>query len=318
MVDLCDNINASRLGLLLMDVSLAAKGFLCPRHNYFTEGDMFFNPEKENKKLLKQWLSYREKKITGDQDMVRESIKDMKQNGNTPSFANFIKFDPKSASKDFLINWLSWYGLSSRRPRNKKWWQLLAKKTQKLRKNTLNKSSSKSPANYFQILDNQTIKKARLKLFFQSVSDLLDLLPREEFLPLVRLKPASQESSRTKWKQILSKFLGVSFLAAPIVYNYRTKLQTFYKNPMKVKIEQIKGLGGKTSSALLNIAGQVAIKTGSRVLGEKLNMPLLGELGPGIAKAFMSKEIDQKTVERVLGKGLGTDVIYATGNAIIR
>jgi len=322
MVDFCDNISNSRLGLLLVDVSVTAKSFLCPhRVAEFAHGEIFFDPAKENRKLLKQWLTYRGISTrVKNVNLANLSVADMKQNGNVPSFANFVDFDPKTASEDFLINWLSWYGLSSTRPRSKKWWEKLTRKTQKLRKQ-LQKQTQNAP-NVFRTFDDQTIQLEKIKLFMQSVSDFLDVLPRDQFLSLVRLKPSppprSTSTPSSSWKHILAKVLGVGFIAAPIVYNYRTKLHTFYTSSLGQKATQIKQLGTKTSSALLQVAATVMLRAGSQALSKKLGIPLLATLAPGVVEYMTTGQLNKQTLEALLGSGIGTDILHATGQEILR
>mmetsp|Transcript_8774 Transcript_8774/g.12172 ORF Transcript_8774/g.12172 Transcript_8774/m.12172 type:complete len:296 (+) Transcript_8774:438-1325(+) len=90
----------------------------------------FFEPSREKASILRTWLSYRcwrrRRMVLEDlshEVLVREAKRDMTRDSGAPPFAGFTDFSPKEVTTEFMILWLSWYGVTSIRSRKRSWWK---------------------------------------------------------------------------------------------------------------------------------------------------------------------------------------------------
>ena len=100
-------------------------------------GGLLFEPAEETSRLLTQWLHFRKYPLATlatlpHSELVRISKMDMEQHGNSPPFTQFVDFDPAAASEDFLVMWLSWFGVTSVQAQSKVWWVQISQKIQRL------------------------------------------------------------------------------------------------------------------------------------------------------------------------------------------
>jgi len=105
-------------------------------------GLVLFDPSLENAELLISWLQYRSNATVvrdvcfSEQQLVTECIKDMILHGNEPPLSEFVHFDVRKVSAQFLRDWIAWYGVvpppealadgEVLRPR--KWWEEIVSK----------------------------------------------------------------------------------------------------------------------------------------------------------------------------------------------
>jgi hypothetical protein len=115
-----------QLVTFLSKIHVESLGILCPRLNV-NKNLVPFEPANESAELLQAWLRYRgfsnsEVRQWTDDKLIVESNKDLRENGNSPTFSGFIQFNPDTASTQFLKLWLSWFGVTSFEERPHKWW----------------------------------------------------------------------------------------------------------------------------------------------------------------------------------------------------
>lgn len=178
---------------------------------------LLFNPYQESVEVLNTWLRYRyiyPNQDLFDRDYIADVVRqDMEQYGNEPAFMDFSNFDPGSVSEDFLIKWLSWYGVTGDSRANKGWYVLRATELLRLKR----VQPSQHP---FRDLLRLTKEGDTYRDWTQCASHALRDVPTYTYLP--RLHRYAEEGNNTTLtkKQLLAKLLGGAAIAAPIILQY--------------------------------------------------------------------------------------------------
>ena len=240
---------------------LIGKLATCAASAYLAPGDVLFNPYAETSPLLRKWLKHRKVPFPKEWDhapLAGASMEDMNTRGNDPSLSHFTTFTPNEASADFLICWLSWFGVTATDPGNKPELVRLVRKMLPLARRAKAKADVTTPptAEFTEYMNRYLYASGRIQhtmLFFTCIHNFLQYsLEPEQFQHLMgSVAQASLTARKTRdYKGILSYVLGASALALPIVFNGRQKLMSVATS----------GIGKKTAAAVVNLFSTDSVK----------------------------------------------------------
>ncbi len=144
-----------------------------------TLGVLPFDPQKENVQLLTQWLKFRNVCVNSlSKDiLVSQFVQNMKETRDPEALMDFQDFDASKVSQQFLVNYLSWFGITVTDDKPKAWWEKQARKI--VHKNITKRSSNIK--NSFQVLIEQETKLIILQEKISLIQKYLDLLSRPNF-----------------------------------------------------------------------------------------------------------------------------------------
>lgn len=211
----------TQLVKFLRRLNVETLGVLCPTLE-IDRGIMEFDPSLESQETLHAWLLYRgfaevQLEGTSKDTLVSMSIADMADNGNFPPFADFLTFNPRRASVDFLRRWLSWYGITSPEfvSATREWWEDRAQRLLSLfppheHHDTILIDEFKDLEKLQQLIIETNEFFFQLHLCFNGLSDFdLDIIMKE---------PLDQQAQEV-WdkKKVLALALDAAAVAVPIV-----------------------------------------------------------------------------------------------------
>jgi hypothetical protein len=189
---------------------------------------ILFKVQKENLNLLLDWAFYRQLILTRNlQDLREVCRRDLIDNGNSPEFRRFVSFNPNDASDDFLLLWLSWFGISPPKKRAKRICSILLHTL--LRQKTI-------------ISYEQILWKTK---FFNKHNKLLDyllnfvyLLPRKTKKRMIKKRKTIQNRRSQNYKLFLAYVFGTTAVLTPIVINTVSKKYNFLVDWNEVDIKR--------------------------------------------------------------------------------
>lgn len=210
-----------QLAYFLEKLNVDTLGIICPKLS-LDRGVSEFDPDLEDTDLLKSWLRYRNYDTFTASDesqpvLATYAKENMRERGNFPPFAEFLDFDPQTASIDFLSRWMSWYGVTSFKPRTREWWVYRVKKLQKMLSAVFRKpTTSKSILDDLQKLHKlqRVISKSNHYLFQLNLC-----FGRFSSEDLDSVVDVAKPVLKTNWglKKILAVALDASAIAVPFI-----------------------------------------------------------------------------------------------------
>lgn len=246
---------------------------------------LLFNPAGESPEFLRGWLEYRH--VDPVEPLAKTTQANMVEKENTPPITGFYSFDVAAASTEFLMAWLSWFGVGSDTPQPRAWWEDLAREMQALRKDV---PHAPPRERWAALVDSQK----RLERLANVVVDSGRVLKRSH----VR-KPAEPKIKR-KWTdlmknlQIVSYFgnieaktaladaLQASFILIPLLYDAKNKkwsAKVVAEHLSKQAPKQFKGMVARELTKYVfsgidrGVLSELARQTAR---GDGLNWPLIG------------------------------------------
>ena len=224
--DVCAELGdlTSPLGAFARRWSPNLRTDLCPEAGGAPQEDVMFNPFDEEAPLLRAWLRYRGLPrglldSLGQPELGKLAVDDMLQRFNVPAFKRFFDFVPAETSQQFLINWLSWYGIgppSSVEQRS--WLELKTKQLIKLHR--LEEPRETKPA--FEALAAARQQQAATTHLLRCASLYLSLHPEQQEAaapsgPTTPVAPTLRDTQLLNTRRLLAYFLGAAAVAAPLV-----------------------------------------------------------------------------------------------------
>uniref|UniRef100_A0A6C0BNH3 Uncharacterized protein n=1 Tax=viral metagenome TaxID=1070528 RepID=A0A6C0BNH3_9ZZZZ len=255
-----------------------------------------FNPYLEDTELLYAWLKYRyiyPQTLWDHQYLAELSAEDMRTHGNNPALMDFSDFDPYKVTRNFLVAWLSWHGVTSTEDKPQKWWADLASKILEKRRQTKMPRTTLKKFEKLMGLESQSqIHTAR----FECIGDALAVVPRRVFLKAMEPEVRKENTRQILRKQILAKLLGASAIAVPLMYNVYMASDRFV-TPAEF---QERLLSQETKKMLGNLAAPLVLMYGANKLDKDTITPeMRGALMDDIAK---NRPIPEATLKQLVGK----------------
>jgi hypothetical protein len=264
-----------------------------------------FNPFGESPDLLKSWMQYRGNKWI--EPTAENVIKDLKLNGNFPSFAAFRKFNSKTVSLDFLERWLSWYGVGSVKKQPKTWY---VNRVEKLKNMLPVTSLSLQEEDFAQLLKFRTVFHETSELFF-NMSLCFDTLTKTDIVNLNQ-KSNDKKQSTLDLKKLLAVALDASAVALPLVITKLTpKTKDQFKWIFETSKEELSGdatLQEKFKHELKkhsekHIKTSVIPSIFDGILSNFVNSPTIGsDLHKDLKSAVMTKSSNLSVLRNIIGR----------------
>jgi len=300
--------------------------------------DMLFNPYKEKKKLLEDWLAYRGKaeiSALSQPDLAKIAAIDMLDRKNVPSFQRFNTFKPKDTSTEFMAFWLSWFGISSVKEKNRKWWEALTLKTQKLNRSKKKKSNPIDFKDFGELMRVNRERKIAIE-FLQCSAMFLALVKISEDRQAgidrkkdkdydrteeTNLRSRSKKSTKVLLKQTLAGLLGATAVVLPVIWDSRSGQVKFGKIPRGDKGGQGDqgdqgdqgGSGGQGGGSGDNIGAETVRELLERT--KKKGPDIIGQIGINYAGKGIADllELKNKKLPAKVATALKRDLEEATG-----
>ena len=239
-------------------------------------GVLLFEPEEETAQLLTQWLRFRNYPPATlaplpHSKLAQMAKADMGHHGNSPPFTQFVYFDPTVASEEFLVMWLSWFGITSVQVRSKAWWVQLSQKIQSLL------HSFHAPESNPHLLFLNTAYADRLleqgKAQLSCTHSILESLAGGSVRSVrsVRNVDQSRYSDRVSLaKHSLAHLLGIATITIPIIRKYHDA--GFLSTPQDIVNSSTDSLRKKLNDSYLKtfLDQQDTVTKFARLLGERL------------------------------------------------
>ena len=249
---------------------------ICNEKNNKKNEIYFFKPREESSAILSQWLQYRGYPANilqnkTQEDLANLSIQNFQDVGNSPAFALFM-FEPSEVSDNFVIMWLSWYGISSSVYRDRTWWNTTCKHVQ---------SEVKRVNVHYNSYNIQTFTKLRsiyrqLDEILFKVGSYVDDLP-----PIIKKKEEPIQNASETEKRALSALANGDFIQSPIYTNRQGEMMT-------------RGIPIKILKNIKKTTIQVGLKLATNYAKEKLlNQDILKEISKKISKKLKFSEDSQ-------------------------
>ena len=237
----------SGLCLLLKHLSIELPDIVYTSHPVIDQ--TLFNPHEETQELLRAWLLYRNidiSELTTHNQLVAATTQDLTQRGNESPQFQFFSYDPTLVSQNFLVYWLSWFGIGTTRTRPRSWWEVKSKKIQLLRQTTSTTTAIISTKSVPDKIGELLILRRKISTLMKTLQCVGTIWKQQQKNDPMLTDSASElhtpssifvsslpnTSSLSQWggmraKRALAYVLGTAVLMAPIVYNNSTAIAQF-------------------------------------------------------------------------------------------